>query len=139
MPSPRAQKSTMPLPSERDPAERILVQCIHVDLTPAMHRVIIEKLTPLIRHDRHIVRLNLRIHKDQKMGGEYHYTATAQIEVRGPDVVAHAEGKDAYAVIDQLVEKLDHLLERRHDRRKDRRNHPQPVEIPADIPKADES
>lgn len=128
----------MPLPSERDPSERILVQCIHVEMTPALHQVIVDKFSPLIRHDQHIIRINVRLHLDQKMGHENHFTATAQIEVRGPDVVAHAEGKDAYAALDQLVEKLDHLLERRHGRRKDRRNHPQPVEIPADIPKAEE-
>lgn len=138
MPSPRAQRSAMPLPSTRNPAERILVQGIHVDLTPALHQIIIEKFSPLLRHDQHIIRINVRLHKDQKMGADYHFVATGQIEVRGPDIVAHAGGKDAYSTLDELVEKLDHLLERRHDRRKDRRNHPHGVEIPAELPKADE-
>lgn len=135
MPSPRAQRPSMPLPSERDPAERILVQCIHVELTPAMYRVIVDKFATLIRHDPNIIRINVRLHKDQKLGGDYHYSATAQIEVSGPDMVAHTEGQDAYAALDQLVDKLDHLLERRHDRRKGRRQQPHGVEIAADLPK----
>ena len=138
MPSRREQRSAMPLPSSQDPAERILVQGIHVDLTPALHQSIVEKLTPLIRHDDHIIRINVRLHKDQKMGNDYHFSATAQIEVRGPDIIAHADGKDAYATIDVLVDKLDALLEKRHGRRKDRRNHPHGVEIPSKLPKAEE-
>lgn len=72
------------------------------------------------------------------MGSEHHYTVTGQIKIRGPELVASAEGKDAYDVIDTLVYKLDRLLERRHGRRKERRNHPRAPEIHADLPKAEE-
>lgn len=114
----------MPLPSTRDPAERILLQGIHVEITPALHQIVVDKFSPLVRHDQHIIRINIRLHKDQKLGDEYHYAAMGLIEVRGPDLVAHADGKDAYAALDQLVDKLDQLLERRHGRAKARRNHP---------------
>jgi putative sigma-54 modulation protein len=137
MPSSRTPSSAMPLPSQREPAERIIIQCIHVELTPAMHRTIVDKFATLIRHDPNIIRINIRLHKDQKLGLDYHYSAMAQIEVSGPDIVAHADGQDAYAALDQLVDKLDQLLERRHDRRKSRRNHPHAVELPGNLPKAD--
>lgn len=118
-----------------NPADRVLIQTIHVELTPGLQQAILAKFTPLLRHEERAVRLNVRLHRDQKMGGENHYSLTAQMEVPGPDVVAHADGKDAYALIDQVVNKLDHVLERRHDRRKDKRNHPHGVEIPAELPK----
>lgn len=116
-------------------ADRIIVQGIHVEITPSLHQAIVGKFSPLLRHEENTVRIHVRLHRDQKLGTENHFTVTAQMEVRGPDAVAHAGGTDAYAVIDQVAEKLDHLLERRHDRRKDKRNHPHGVEIPAELPK----
>jgi putative sigma-54 modulation protein len=118
-----------------DHAEKIRMQGIHVELTPALQTAILQKFATLLSHDRRIIRLNIRLHKDQQVGHDYHYTATAQVELSGPDVVAHAEDQDAYAALDKLSEKLDHLLERRHDRRKDKRNHPHGIELDADLPK----
>jgi putative sigma-54 modulation protein len=118
-----------------DHAAKILMQGIHIDLTPALQRAILEKFETLLRHDERIIRLNVRLHKDQRLGNEYHYSATAQVELSGPDLVAHAEDKDAYVALDKLSQKLDQLLERRHDRRKDKRNHPHGIELDADLPK----
>ena len=120
-------------------ARKISIQGIHVDITEAMRLAIAEKLSPLLRHNEHIVRLNLRLHRDQTLGDDHHYTATGQIEIRGPDLIAQAEGKDAYAVLDELAEKLDHMLERRHGRRLDKRNHPHGVELDVSLPKADDA
>lgn len=138
MSSPRIPRPAMPLPSSRDPAERIQLQGIHVEITPALHQIVVEKFSGLVRHDQHIIRVNVRLHKDQQLGDDYHYSATGVIEVRGPDLVAHAGGKDAYAALDELVDKLDQLLERRHGRKKDRRNHPHGIELPADLPKVED-
>jgi len=106
-----------------------------VDLTPAMLSIMREKFSVLLRHNEYIVRINARLNKDQSRGRQSHYTATGQIEIGGPDLVAHVEGDEAYSVIDGLVEKLDKLLRDRHERRKDRRNHPHEVELDADLPK----
>lgn len=102
-----------------------------------MLSVIQDKLSVLLGHNEYIVRINVRIHQDQTMGTEHHYTATGQIEIGGPDLVATAEGKEAYTVIDELVEKLDRQLGRRQGRRKDKRNHPHAPEISADLPKVE--
>jgi putative sigma-54 modulation protein len=114
---------------------KIKLQGIHLDLTEAMQNIIREKVATLLRRNEYIVRINVRLHQDQRLGTEHHYTATGQIEIAGPDLVASAEGKEAYDVIDQLVEKLDRQLERRHDRRKDQRNHPHAPEIETALPK----
>lgn len=118
-----------------DHASKIIMQGIHVELTPSLQGAILEKFETLLRHNERIIRLNVRLHKDQRIGHDYHYTATAQVELSGPDLVAHADDKDAYVALDKLSQKLDQLLERRHDRRKDKRNHPHGIELEADLPK----
>lgn len=120
-----------------DLSSKLLVQGIHVDLTEAMQAAIRDKFAVLLRHNDYIVRIEVRLQQDQKMGSERHYTATAQIAIAGPDLVASAEGTEAYDVIDGLVEKLDRQLGRRQGKRKDKRNHPQSPEIAAQLPKVE--
>ena len=114
---------------------KINMQGIHVDLTPAMRDAIYEKFSVLLRHNDHIVRINVRLHQDQQLGRNFHYTATAQIEIGGPDLVATVKGEDAYNVLDELVDKLQEQMRDRHERRKERRNHPQEIELDANLPK----
>jgi putative sigma-54 modulation protein len=115
---------------------KLIMQGVHVELTDALQSAIRDKFAVLLRHNEFIIRINMRLHQDQTMGNEHHYQATAQIEIGGPDLVATADGKDAYSVVDELVERLDLLLQRRHGRRKERRNHPHDIELDANIPKA---
>ncbi len=125
----------MNIPEKFD--SKLIMQGVHIELTEALQNTIREKFAVLLRHNEFIVRISMRLHQDQTLGREYHYTATAQIEIGGPDLVATAEGMDAYSVLDELVERLDHLLERRHGRRKERRNHPHDIELDSNIPKPD--
>src|SRR5688572_212327 len=118
-----------------DIASKIIMQGVHVDLTAAMQNIIREKFSILLRHNERIVRINVRLHQDQQRGKTFHYTATGQIEIGGPDLIATVKGEDAYNVLDGLVEKLDEQLRDRHERRKDKRNHPRQVEIDAPLPK----
>jgi putative sigma-54 modulation protein len=118
-------------------SSKIIMQGIHVELTPSLQQAIYEKFDSLLRHNERIIRINVRLHRDQTMGNEHHYTATGHIEIGGPDLVAHAGGKDAYAALDELSQRLDELLESRHGRRKDKRNHPKEIELDADLPKAE--
>lgn len=118
-----------------DIASKLIIQGIHIEITPAMQNIIRDKFSVLLRHNERIVRINIRLNKDQARGRQNHYVATGQIEIGGPDLVARVEGDDAYNVLDGLVEKLDALLLDRHDRRKDRRNHLHEVEINAELPK----
>ena len=119
-----------------DISSKIIMQGVHIDLTAAMQNIIREKFSVLLRHNEWIVRINVRLHQDQQRGKNHHYTATGQIEIGGPDIVATVKGDEAYNVLDGLVEKLDEQLRERHERRKDRRNHPQEVEIESHLPKA---
>jgi putative sigma-54 modulation protein len=118
-----------------DLSQKIIMQGVHVELTAALQNSIRDKLDPILRHDESIIRINVRLHQDQKIGTTHHYTGTAQVEIGGPDLVATADDNDAYAVVDKLAQKLAQLLARRTARRKDKRNHPQSVELDAAIPK----
>lgn len=118
-----------------DIASKIIMQGVHVELTAAMQNIIREKFSVLLRHNEWIVRINVRLHQDQQRGKNFHYTATGQIEIGGPDVVATVKGDDAYSVLDGLVEKLDEMLRERHERRKDKRNHPRQIDIDTALPK----
>ena len=117
--------------------QKLIMQGVHVDLTAAMQNTMRERFAVLLRHNPWIVRINVRLHKDQKLGKgqQHHYTATGQIEIGGPDLVASADGTAAYDTLDALVGKLDRLLRERHGLRKDKRNHPQEVELGAELPK----
>jgi putative sigma-54 modulation protein len=123
--------------SPNDVDQKLILQGIHVDLTEAMQTSIRERFAILLRHNPWIVRINIRLHQDQKLGQgqQHHYTATGHIEIGGPDLVASAEGLAAYDTLDELVEKLDRLLRERAGRRKEKRNHPQEVELDAPLPK----
>jgi putative sigma-54 modulation protein len=114
---------------------KIIMQGVHVELTAAMQDIIRDKFSILLRHNDHIVRINVRLQRDQHHGNQHHYSATGQIEIRGPDIVATVKGDEAYSVLDGLVTKLDEQLRERHERRKDKRNHPAGVELDADLPK----
>ena len=114
---------------------KIILQGIHFDLTPAMQNTVREKFAVLLRHNTWIVRVHVRIHQDQTRGTKHHYTATGQIELRGPDIVASVKGDDAYSVLDGLVEKLDEQLRERHERLKGKRNHPADIELASNLPK----
>lgn len=118
-----------------DIASKIIMQGIHVELTGAMQRIIREKFSVLLRHHERIVRVHVRLHQDQARGQKHLYTATGQIELAGPDLVASVKGDDAYNLLDALVDKLDELLRDRAERRKDKRNHPHDVELDATLPK----
>lgn len=115
---------------------RITMQGIHFELTEAMQNIIREKFSVLLRHNERIIRVNVRVRSDQKLGNQHHYSATGEIEIGGPNLVATVGGMDAYNVLDELVEKLTRLLRERQGHRKDKRNHPHDVELDSAVPKA---
>ena len=117
---------------------KILMQGIHFELTEAMKEAMREKFSRLFRHNERILRINVRLQKDQKLGTESHYTATAHLEIGGPDLVASAEGKEAYDLMDELVDILDRQLRAKHGKRIEKRRHPQKIDLEAEIPKTGE-
>ncbi len=115
--------------------DKILLSGVHLDLTDGIRRHALDQLLPLLRHNPRIIRIEVRLNQDQQQGSKYHFAATGQINIGGPDLIATAEGEDAYGALDGLAAKLDDLLRRRHDRRIDKRQHPEPTELDVPLPK----
>lgn len=124
-----------PTDPSNDLEAKVILQGIHVELTDAMTSAMQEKFGRLLAKDDRIIRINVRLHRDQTIGTEHHYVVTCQLEIGGPDLIATVDGREPYELFDAAAEKLSHLLERRHGLRKDKRNHPGPVELDAPLPK----
>ena len=124
-----------PSASSDDIGSKIVLQGIHVELTPALQAAMRAKLAVVLRHNPFIIRITARRHCTQPVGQTRLFRASAQVGIGGPDLNASAEGPEVYDVVDELVAKLTQLIERRHGLRKDRRNHPQEIEVGAEIPK----
>ena len=121
--------------STEDVAGKLIIRGIHLKLTDALHAIITEKATRLLRRNDQIVHVRIDLELDQTRGIGKQFIAKGHIEIGGPDLIASVATEDAYASLDQLIDKLDRLLRRRRGLRKEYRNHPHPVELAAALPK----
>jgi putative sigma-54 modulation protein len=116
-------------------ADRLLVRGIHLELTDALRTAVAEKTLRLFRHEEHIIRLRIDLESDKTQDIDHRFVAKAQIEIRGPDLIASVASDDAYKSIDLLVDKLDGLLRKRHSHHKEKLHHPRAVELSGELPK----
>jgi len=86
----------------------------HVDITPALHAYVEEKLERLERHFDNITNAHviLEIEKDRQK-------AEATIHVSKGQVYADAEDANMYAAIDSLADKLDRQIKKHKEKLKD--------------------
>jgi putative sigma-54 modulation protein len=77
----------------------------HVDVTPALKTLTIEKFRKLERHYDKIIGINV-LFKVEKLT----QIAEATIFVAKGELYAHAELDDMYTALDELVSKLDRQL-----------------------------
>ena len=117
--------------------EKLIISGIHLDLTDGIKLHVREKVTKLLRHEPHIVRVRIDIEYHATKSHHGQFTAKGRIEIQGPDLIAGESGDDAYAAIDKTVKELDRLIRKRSTDRLSKRNHPSPVELDADLPKVD--
>lgn len=103
---------------------KIIMQGIHVELTEAMRSAIKGKFSAVLAHshNQEIIRIHVRLQRDQAVGHLHHFKATAQAEVGGPDLIASVGGEDAYHLIDELAKNLERQLQQRHGRAKEKRH-----------------
>ena len=115
--------------------EKLIISGIHLDLTDGIKDHVREKVSKLLRHESHIVRVRITIEYHQTKSNHGQFTAKGQIEIQGPDVVSGESADDAYAAIDKLVSELDRGLRKRSTNRISKRA--KAIELDADIPKVD--
>lgn len=118
----------------KDRTNDIIISGHNLDLTPALKKMVIDKVSKLFDHENHIIRLRVELSTDQVNRNGYH--AKGKIEIKGKPLIADAASDDLYKSIDQLENKLDRMLRRRSRLRVLKRKQPHDVEIPASIPKA---
>jgi putative sigma-54 modulation protein len=118
-------------------AEKLIISGIHLDLTDGIKDHVRDKVSKLLRHEPHIVRIRITIEYQQTKSNKGQFTAKGQIEIQGPDVVSGEAGDDAYGAIDKLVSELDRGLRKRSTNRMSKRGKPHNIELDAEIPKAD--
>jgi putative sigma-54 modulation protein len=118
----------------KDRTNDIIISGHNLNLTVALKRMVIEKVSKLFEHENHIIRVRVELSSDQAVGSPFH--AKGMIEIRGKTLVADVASDDLYKSIDLLENKLDRMLRRRSRIRVLKRKHTHDVEIPAAIPKA---
>ena len=118
----------------KDRTNDIIISGHNLNLTMALKRMVIEKVSKLFDHENHIIRVRVELSADQNTPTTYH--AKGHIEIRGKDLISDAASDDLYKSIDLLEDKLDRMLRRRSRLRVVKRKQTHHVEIPADIPKA---
>ncbi len=86
-----------------------------IELTPALKDYINEKFQKLERHFDHIsnCRVNLEVEKDRQV-------AEGDLHVAGGELYAKSEGRDMYAAIDGLIDKLDRQILKHKEKNVDR-------------------
>lgn len=84
----------------------------HLDVTPAIHSYIQEKLSRISRHFDQVIDIDviLSVNKlDQKV--------EAKVHLRGKDLYCEAIDADMYAAIDGLADKLDRAVLKHKEKR----------------------
>ncbi len=77
----------------------------HIEVTPALHDYVTNKLDRVIRHFDHVtsVQVILSVAKLKQK-------AEVTLHVRGKDIYADADDADLYAAIDAVADKLDRQI-----------------------------
>jgi len=127
--APAADVSAIPpspgsLPS--DPADKILVRGVHLELTPALRTAALEKSARLLRHTSRLVRVRIDLEHDHTKGDRAAFIAKGHVEIAGPDLIASVASDDAYKSLDLLIDKLDRMVRERSRTRTGRRNNRAP-------------
>jgi putative sigma-54 modulation protein len=120
-----------------DVAAKFIIRGVHLTLTDALRAAAVDKLSRLLRHSEHILRIRVDIELDKTHDVGAKFIAKGHVEISGPDLIASIASDDAYKSLDLLADKLDGLLRRRHGLHKDKRNHPHGIDLDTTLPKAD--
>jgi ribosomal subunit interface protein len=101
---------------------RIVMPGVRLELTPDLHDALHARFESVLSHEPEIIRLSVRLHKNQRPGASYRFRATAEVECHGHDLVAGAEGMEAFPTLEELAQKLDDQLRRRRTSAPSRRS-----------------
>jgi len=84
----------------------------HVDLTPALRSYVQDKLASVGRHLDHGADAKVLLSIEAPKGKAGQQKAECNIHMKGQDLFAQSQHANMYAAIDELVAKLDRLVEK---------------------------
>jgi len=88
----------------------------HVEITPALHRYVHDKMEKIHRHFSNITQVYVTLSVDKK----FQQKAEAQIHLAKGNIFADSESEDMYAAIDALIDKLDRQVIKHKEKMNDR-------------------
>ena len=86
----------------------------HVEITPAIHDYVLEKVGRSVRNFDHVIGVNVILSVEKLK-----QRAEATVRLSGKDVHVEADEDDLYAAIDVLADKLDRQIQRLKEKMKD--------------------
>lgn len=86
----------------------------HIEVTPAIHDYVLEKIGRSVRHFDHVIDVNVILSVEKLK-----QRAEVTVRMPGKDVHVEAEEADLYAAIDALADKLDRQIQRYKEKLKD--------------------
>jgi putative sigma-54 modulation protein len=93
----------------------------HLEITPALHEYMTEKIERVIRHFDHVIEVNavLSVEKLKQK-------AEATVHLSGKDIYVESIEEDLYAAIDTLADKLDRQVQKHKQKLQDHRRGQKP-------------
>ena len=88
----------------------------HLEVTPALHNYVTQKLERVIKHFDQVVDVKVLLSIEKKKEKERRQVAECNIHVPGGDLFAQSEHHDLYAAVDDLVDKLDRQVAKHKER-----------------------
>lgn len=88
----------------------------HVDVSPAMHTYVLNKIERLERHFDHVTNVHVILSVEK-----VRHKAEATFHISGGNLYAECEGGDMYAAIDALADKLDRQIKKHKEKLTDHR------------------
>jgi putative sigma-54 modulation protein len=79
----------------------------HLEITPALHDYIAQKLERVTRHFDHVIDVNVILAVEKLK-----QKAEVTVHVRGKDIYVESEDNDMYAALDALADKLDRQVQK---------------------------
>lgn len=79
----------------------------HIDVTPAMHGYVTDKLARISRHFDQVVDIKVLLSVDKLKEKDLRQKAECKIHVKGRDLFAETVHADMYAAVDKLADIMD--------------------------------
>jgi len=98
---------------DKKPSDKLILQGIGFDLTPAIHEHVQEQAERLFRHEPTIERIEVFCERHDLKNASQIFRLSARIAVPGPDIKVETEHENLYVGVTSLSHKLDRQLRRR--------------------------